>query len=86
MNIRGKKTFLIRSSGCPEATVEFEYQGRLSTVDRIFLFLEYEKEQLVEYEVRLPKGQFTAGQNVAEKTFDVSGDEPEVIVDLTLPL
>ncbi len=45
---------------------------------------EFGKDSPIEYEALLPKGRFTAGDNVEPPTFDITGDEPETVVDLTL--
>ena len=61
---------------------EFEYFGR--SPRNYSIVVEYKSDEPTEYEIRLPQGQFTAGFLVKEQTFEVSGEEPEVHVDLTL--
>ena len=63
---------------------EFEYFGIGESPNVGRVYAEYKKDESVEYEVWLPKGRFTAGFSVEDKTFDVSGDTPEVIIDLKL--
>ena len=79
----GDETSLISSPQNAIDSKEHEFQYSKSSIIKRLL-LEYEKGKPTKYEIRLPKGRFAAGFGVERKVFDVSGDEPEVVVDLKL--
>ena len=46
--------------------------------------VEYEQGKPMKYEIRLPRGRFTVSHVAEPGTIEVTGDEPEVVFDLTL--